>query len=188
MGLFDSPSFIIAQMIGFIAFTIAISRYQMPDKRGIMQLNSIASGLFAIQYLFMGVGIGFAMASAGAMRSAILSTGAGQKCKWLVIPPLLISASITAFMFRENNWMLFLVVTPYFVAYAEMLGCDFKTRKMSMFSDFMWLIYGACNGSIGAVLATSTGLMSGAVGIVRYNMPDFRLSLRPALPVIFLRS
>lgn len=176
MGLGDFPLTWLAQGLGMIAFVISVSRYQMRDKRAMMRANGFASLIFSLHYFILGGFVGLAMAAAAGSRSLILSTETGQKYKWFIIPPILLCASAIAIITRENYFVLFVLVGPYLVASAEMLGCDFRLRKMSILSDACWLAYALMTGSFGAALSTASGIFSGAVGIMRFNLPGFTFS------------
>lgn len=172
---------ILTQVIGIVAMSFGILSYLNKNQRGIMIFQLLATTFFSIHFFLLNAITGCLLNVLGVVRAAVYSQRSTRK--WAAHPVwiYIFSAaslgiyvlSFTVFGKEPTAWMLILELLPVIatavtsVAY-RMPGGG-QVRVLSLFSSPLWLIYNACNGSIGGFISDSLAIISIFVGMYKHD-------------------
>lgn len=172
---------IFAQAVGIVAMTFGILSYLNKNQRGIMIFQLLATMFFSIHFWMLGAVTGCLLNVLGVVRAAVYSQR--SKRAWAAHPAWIYVFSAAAFAIyvltftvfdkEVSAWILLLELLPVIatavtsVAYRMAGGA--QVRVLSLFSSPLWLIYNACNGSVGGFISDSLSIISIFVGMYRHD-------------------
>lgn len=170
-----------AQAVGIVAMSFGILSYLNKNQRGIMIFQLLATTFFSIHFWMLGAVTGCLLNVLGVVRAAVYSQRSRRA--WAAHPAWIYVFSAAAFgiyvltftVFDKevSAWILLLELLPVVatavtsVAYRMAGGA--QVRVLSLFSSPLWLIYNACNGSVGGVISDSLSIISIFVGMYKHD-------------------
>ena len=171
----------LTQAVGVVAMSFGILSYLNKNQRGIMIFQLLATAFFSIHFWMLGAVTGCLLNILGVIRAAVYSQRSTRK--WAAHPAwiyvfsalafVIYLLSFTVFDVEVTAWLLILEMLPVIstavtsVAYRMPGGA--QVRVLSLFSSPLWLIYNACNGSIGGVVSDSLSIISIFVGMWKHD-------------------
>lgn len=161
---------IIGHIIGFISVALFFYSYQVSQKTKLMIIQTVATALGCIQYLFIGAYSGFALNIVCIIRNFVFySRDKKQRRDW--ISPVILAAGIAVASFFSWEGMHSLLITVGLVFNTVCMGmCNQKTfRKTILVSSTCILIYNVFAHSYSGMLSESISLISAMIGIFRYR-------------------
>jgi hypothetical protein len=171
----------LTQAIGIVGMTFGILSYLNKNQRGIMIFQLLATAFFAVHFLMLDAITGCLLNVLGVVRAAVYSQRSTRRWAahpvWIYIFSAAAFAiyvlSFTVFGKEPSVWVLILELLPVIatavtsVSYRMPGGA--QVRLLSLFSSPLWLIYNACNGSIGGSVSDSLSIISIFVGMYKHD-------------------
>lgn len=171
----------LAQAIGIVAMSFGILSYLNKNQRGIMVFQLLATTFFSIHFWMLGAITGCLLNILGVARAAVYAQRSTRKWAahpvWIYIfsaaALVIYLLSFTVFDKEVTFRLLVLELLPVIatavtsVAYRMPGGA--QVRVLSLFSSPLWLIYNACNGSIGGVISDSLSIISIFAGMFKHD-------------------
>ena len=161
---------IIGHILGFIAVALFFYSYQVSQKTKLMVIQTVATALGCIQYLFIGAYSGFALNIVCIIRNFVFyNRDKNQRKDW--ISPVVLALGIAVASFFSWEGMHSLLITAGLVFNTVCMGvCKQKTfRKTILISSTCILIYDIFAHSYSGMLSESISLISAMIGIFRYR-------------------
>lgn len=171
-GLQDITAFFYMQGFGLIALMIAVVRLQVCDLRTAILLNIFICLFFAVQNFMLGAIAGAILPFSSGLRSLLSLMPMTSRGRFVIVPLTLLSGTVLAFMFRESELALLVLVGPYLIAYGELSGSPYLMRLSSIVCDGIWIVYNVANGAVGATISGMVCISSGLMGIARHDLPQ----------------
>ena len=171
----------LTQAVGIVGMTFGILSYLNKNQRGIMIFQLLATTFFSIHFLMLDAVTGCLLNVLGVVRAAVYSQRSTRR--WAAHPVWIYIFSVAAvaiyvlsfavFGKEPTVWLLILELLPVIatavtsVSYRMPGGA--QVRVLSLFSSPLWLIYNACNGSIGGFISDSLSIISIFVGMYKHD-------------------
>ncbi len=162
---------IAAQVVGFIGTIILFISYQQNTQKRIMLCHIMASGVFIIHFLMLGLYTGAAMNIVGICRATVYS----QRDKKWANSPIWMYFFATAFAVAgiityENPWSILPTVAMVLSSVSFFLKNPKKIRLLTFPALPMWLIYNVVNLSYAGIITECMNIISMSIAIVRYDI------------------
>ena len=171
----------LTQAIGIVGMAFGILSYLNKSQRGIMIFQLITTVCFAVHFFLLNAVTGCLLNILGVIRAAVYSQRSTRK--WAAHPVWIYIFSVSAFIIYILSFTVFgtepspqrlilellpvIAVTVTSVSY-RMPGGG-QVRFLSLFSSPLWLIYNACNGSVGGTISDSLSTISIFVGMYKHD-------------------
>ncbi len=160
----------IAQLIGLVAFVVAVSSFQKNSQKGILALQMVSSTLFCIHFALLGAYVGAMLNAIAALRAFVF----GQKDRpwaknkfWLVFFTVVcIAAGVLTW---DTVFSALPILGMVFTTVAFWIEDPVLVRRLSFPSSPCWLIYNLVNGSWAGVMTESFVICSILVAMWRYE-------------------
>ena len=171
----------LTQVIGIVGMTFGILSYLNKNQRGIMIFQLLATTFFSVHFLMLGAVTGCLLNVLGVVRAAVYSQRSTHRWAahpiWIYIFSAsavgIYALSFAVFGKEPTVWLLILELLPVIatavtsVSYRMPGGA--QVRVLSLFSSPLWLIYNACNGSIGGFISDSLSIISIFAGMYKHD-------------------
>ena len=161
---------IIGHILGFISVALFFYSYQVSQKTKLVVIQTVATALGCIQYLFIGAYSGFALNIVCIIRNFVFYFRDKKQSKeW--ISPVILALGIAVASFFSWEGMHSLLITAGLAFNTVCMGmCNQKTfRKTILISSTCILIYNIFAHSYSGLLSESISLISAMIGIYRYR-------------------
>ncbi len=161
---------IIGHILGFISVALFFYSYQVSQKTKLVIIQTVATALGCIQYLFIGAYSGFALNIVCIIRNFVFFyRDKKQRKDW--ISPVILALGIAAASFFSWEGMHSLLITVGLAFNTICMGmCNQKTfRKTILISSTCIFIYNIFAHSYSGMLSESISLISAVIGIYRYR-------------------
>lgn len=159
-----------AQVIGVIAFCLAVWSYQQNEHKKMVLLQLIANLCFVIHYYLLGAYTGALLNSIGFARSIVFMC---KDKKWAASNGWIVFFSLLCVGAGVYTWdgLLSLLPMTAMIFTTVAFGIDRPkiTRLLSFPSSPLWLIYNVINQSWGGVLTECFNMISIIVGMLRFD-------------------
>ena len=171
----------LTQAVGIVGMTFGILSYLNKNQRGIMIFQLLATVFFSAHFLMLGAMTGCLLNILGVVRAAVYSQCSTRR--WAAHPIWIYvfsAASVAIYVLsfavfgkEPTAWLLILELLPVIatavtsIAYRMPGGA--QVRVLSLFSSPLWLIYNACNGSIGGFISDSLSIISIFAGMYKHD-------------------
>ena len=161
---------IIGHILGFISVALFFYSYQVSQKTKLVVIQTIATALGCIQYLFIGAYSGFALNIVCIIRNFVFFFR-DKKSKKDWISPVILTLGIAVASFFSWEGMHSLLITVGLAFNTVCMGmCNQKTfRKTILISSTCIFIYNIFAHSYSGLLSESISLISAMIGIYRYR-------------------
>ncbi len=168
--------FIIAQIIGLIAFSNSLLAYHKKTKQKILFQTIIANTLNLIHYLLLGAYSGFITKIIALIRDSLIIIKEKTKKRLNIILFILISIYLI-FCYKIHSPLYSTI--PFIAALIYTIpawnGNDKTVRKAALISYLLWLTYSIFITSISGILSYSISIISTSIAITKYNQKKFKL-------------
>ena len=166
--------YIIAQIIGFIAFLISLIAYHKKSKKIILKNMVISNILNLIHYLLLGAFSGCITKVLAIFRDYfIIKKEKNHKLSNILYLFIFIILYIIASIFTYRG---ILSVLPLVAAIIYIIfiwnGDEVKIRRTAFFCFFLWLIYNIFVLSISGIVSNIISIISTLIAIINKNEKD----------------
>ena len=160
--------YIVAQIIGFIAFTVSLIAYHRKEKKNILSNMLLSNILNLIHYLLLGAFSGCITKLLAIVRDYfIIFKEKHSKFSNKVYLMLFILLYIIAAVFTYNG---ILSILPLIAAIIYIIfiwnGNEVIIKKTAFFCNFLWLIYNVFVLSIAGIISNIISLLSTLIAII----------------------
>ncbi len=160
--------YIVAQIIGFIAFTVSLIAYHRKEKKNILSNMLLSNILNLIHYLLLGAFSGCITKLLAIVRDYfIIFKEKHSKFSNKVYLMLFILLYIIAAVFTYNG---ILSILPLVAAIIYIIfiwnGNEVIIKKTAFFCNFLWLIYNVFVLSIAGIISNIISLLSNLIAII----------------------
>lgn len=156
---------------GAIAIILFLCSYQFKDKRKLLIIQSVATGMNCLQFMFLGAYSGLTINVIAIIRNLIYSFRDKNKlcgAKWMPYAIAALMTVITAFAW--DGWFsAFIIVGIAFNTVALGVFDSQRIRWSILVSCPLILLYDVFTGAWTGVLNEAISIASSIVGIVRYR-------------------
>ncbi len=161
---------IIGHGIGFVSIALFFVSYQYSDKKKLLLLQTLATALSCIQYLFIGAYSGFALNIICIIRNFIYYIRYKNRIKAMLGPIVLACAIAVACVFSWEGYHSLLITTGLVINTICMGVFDSQNlRKTILISSSFILAYNIFAHSYSGMIGESCSLISAAIGVLRYS-------------------
>ena len=164
-------TFVIAQVIGFIATGIAISSFQAKRRLTLIGMQTVSNLLWMVHYLMLGSLSAVFANLIGTVRNVIY--GLRGKYKFAdskIVPAVSIIAFIISGVFTYTNpFDILPMLAMIFASIAFFVKEEKLIRYISVFIAVSWLTFGIYAGSIAGIVSDGSTLVSIIIAIIRYR-------------------
>lgn len=171
----------IAQLIGIAATVITILSFQQKRQKGIVFFQATSSALWCVHFLMIGAYTGGILNLVATVRNLIMTKR--DKYKWTGSPLFVVLMTVLALGVYVLSFTVFKVPATRTNLVLELLPAlgivvttlafrekeAKKVRLMSLLNSPLWLVYNACNRSIGGVITETFCLISIGIGYLRHD-------------------
>lgn len=161
---------IFIQSIGFVAFVLSLSIFQVNKRSSMLRIQLSACFLYAIHFFMLGAFTGAAVNVAGVARNFLFEKFRSAKHSW-VLPIFFISIF---FAVAILTWQGPRSLLPAIASIGGTLAVWQKNPRMirllSLLSPPLWLIYNVLSGSYPGILSEIFLLTSTLIGIYRFDI------------------
>ena len=166
------PSFLIPQIIGFIAMLSGFISYQCKTRKGILTVQAAGSVLWTTQFLLLNSPTGAILNVLAILRNIVYSFKG--KYKWvssLLVPIITSGVFVVASLITyEGPISLLPMVGMIFSSVALYITNEKYIRLFSLGVCPCWLIYDWQCGSVAGTLTETFNLISILIAIFRYDI------------------
>ena len=159
-----------AQVIGIIAFCLAVWSFQQNEHKKIVLLQLLANLCFTVHYFMLEAYTGALLNSIGLARSIVFIF---KDKKWAASNWWLVFFSLVCAGAGIYTWDGFLTLLPMSAMILTTIAFGInnpkKTRLLSFPSSPLWLIYNLVNQSWGGVLTECFNMGSIIIGMLRFD-------------------
>ena len=163
--------YLISQIVSIIATLFLLFSYQMKKHRSIVLMHSMASLLFGLQYLMIGLYGGALCNFVGMIRSYTYSYRTKSKFVDNIMCPIIFSIAFAAVGYFTFETMLSLLPICAMII-SSFVTWNPKTqqlRALTLPTSAMWLVYNFVGGSVVAVGAEIMSEISIIIGLIRFR-------------------
>ncbi len=148
LDFIKNNSFIIAQIFGFMAMTVAVSMYQFNKHRKVMILMFACSMLWCCHYTFLGLFTPVAMNFLGGVKNLVFSFKEKAQTESKTIPIIFLILSIVSTALTWANWWSILpMIASVFAVVAQWQTNVKYLRLLTIPVCVCWFIYNINNQS-----------------------------------------
>ena len=161
---------LIGHFLGFIAIAFYFLSYQIHDKKKLIIVQSVATGLICIQYILIGAYSGFALNAVCLIRNFFFYHREKKFFSARIIPYAfaLIMAAVSAFSWDGLHSLL--IVGGLMINTVCLGVCSTQNiRKSILLTSSMIIVYNIFEGSYSGIISESISILSALIGIIRYR-------------------
>ena len=159
--------YLIAQIIGFIAFIFSIIAYQKKSKEKILGNMIVSNILNLIHYLLLGAFSGFITKIIAILRDSFVIIKKKNKIlssKWFLVIFIVIYIFAGIFTYKGIK-SLFPIIASIIYIIPIWNGNEATVRKTAFFCYFLWLIYNFYVFSFSGIFSNIVSIFSTAAAI-----------------------
>ena len=163
--------YLISQIVSIIATLFLLFSYQMKKHRSIVLMQSMASLLFGLQYLMIGLYGGALCNFVGMIRSFAYSYRTKSKFVDNIMCPIIFSIAFAAVGYFTYETMLSLLPICAMII-SSFVTWNPKTqqlRALTLPTSAMWLIYNIICGSVSGIVTEIFCEASIIIGLIRFR-------------------
>lgn len=163
---------LIGHCLGFVSIALFVLSYQYSDKKKLLLIQTLATALSCIQYLFIGAYSGFALNIICIIRNFIYYFRHKFRIKAWFAPIILAIAIAVACAFSWEGYHSLLITTGLVINTICMgvLGSQ-NLRKSILVSSSFILAYNIFAFSYSGMISETLSIISSLIGIIRYRKP-----------------
>ena len=159
--------YIIAQIIGFIAFVISLLAYHRKKKEKIFQTMMIANVLDIVHYLLLNAYSGCVTKVIALLRNKIIIVKEkNKKINNNMVLVILFSAYlISGILTYKNIYSVLPILAAMIYLYFVWNGNELKVKKVAFYCYFLWLAYNIFVFSIAGIVSNVVSILSTFIAI-----------------------
>lgn len=170
-GIEITPTYIIAQIVGFIAMGLGIVSYQSKKRETILILQILSNVCWSVQYLMLGAFSAVAANVIGVIRNVIYTFRGKYRFASSRIVPII--SAIAFIVFGALTYSTVLDILPVaamlIATVAFYLTNEQMIRILSLGISLSWFTYGVFAGSIASMISDGMIFITILIAIVRYH-------------------
>ena len=166
---------IIAQTIGIIACTIAISSFQCKKNKHLFLMQALSGLLFSINYFLIGAIPGALFNVASLVRGTLLSKNGKKLWKVIFINVLMTACFVYSVTLLAGDWLQIALSFLTFLGMVLMTVFMYKGNAKHIryfqvaYASPSWLVYNVVNFTIGGIICEVFNMVSVVVSLIRYR-------------------
>lgn len=163
----------LTQILGFIAMSLSIARYQMRTTRQIRGMGVCAAVFFSTHFFLLGSLAGCCMATIGGVRSALLLNHKLWPYRKYVAAAA-IAAGLAATAIVYESWVDALpFCAVFFGIFMDVQEKATRARALGAGMQVFWLLFTTLSGSYGGMVSSSMNLLSNLIGYLRHHYAPY---------------
>lgn len=164
-------TFIISQIIGFIAAALLLFSFQQRTHRRIVAMQFCSGVLFATQYLLLGAYEGMVGNIVGFTRSIVYCFRGKSKFTDSIACPIIFSALAAAggALTYESPISLLPMAAMTISSFVMWNPRTQQLRALTFPTSFMWLVYNIICGSVSGAVTEILCELSIIIGLIRFR-------------------
>jgi hypothetical protein len=164
----------IGQAVGFVAIIVAFISFQVKSRGGILVLQGIANGVWAVHFIMIGAPAGAIMNALCFIRNLVYA----KKTSWkwvnsLIVPILFCSVAVTISVITNamnQSWIDYIILPSTVVSsLAYYLNDERTIRASTLFVSGSWLVFNIIKSSYSGIFAEVFNLTSVCISLFRYR-------------------
>ena len=170
----NDATFIISQLIGFIAAAILLLSFQQRTHKQIVAMQAFSGLLFAVQYFMIGAYEGMAGNIIGMIRSSVFFFRGKSKFVDSIACPVVfaILAAVSGIMTYTSPASLLPMAAMMISSFVMWNPKTQQLRALTVPTSLMWLIYNLINKSYSGTITEIFNLLSIAIGLIRFRKKE----------------
>ena len=161
---------LIGHILGFIAIGVFFLSYQIYDKKKLLLVQSIATGIMSVQYLLLGAWSGFGLNLVCLLRNFFFYHREKKFFSWKLWPVMLALLMAGASLLSWDGWhslfiILGLIINTLCMGFLNSQGL----RKSILLTCPMIIVYNAFEMSVAGMISESISIVSAVIGILRFR-------------------
>ncbi len=167
-------TFIISQLIGFVAAALLLLSFQQRTHRRIVVMQACSGFLFAVQYFMLGAYEGMTGNVVGFIRSIAYSFRGRSKAVDHIACPVVFSilaglGGLATYTSPASLLPMAAMMISSFVIWSPKTQ---KLRALTMPTSAMWLVYNVICSSYSGIVTEVLNLISIIIGLIRFRKKD----------------
>jgi len=161
---------IIGHILGLIAIGLFFLSYQVFDKKKLLIVQTLATAMLCLQYIFIGAYSGFGLNVVCIIRNILFYHRDKKPLSgmWLPIALALIMAAVSLFSWDGYHSLLIIVGLMINTVCMGVLDSQ-RLRKSILITCPMILAYDAFAASYSGMISETMSIISAVIGIIRYK-------------------
>lgn len=163
----ESIIYIIAQIIGFIAFIISLYAYHKKDKESILDCMIVSNILNIIHYIMLNATSGFITKALAITRDTFVLKKSKHKRLSSVYFLYIFVFIYLSLMYAIYDGIV--SIFPFIASIYYLIGIweadELRVKKVAMYSFIPWLIYNICVLSISGIISNIISILSTFIAI-----------------------
>ena len=167
-------TFIISQIIGFVAAAILLLSFQQRTHRRIVAMQACSGLLFAVRYFMIGAYEGMAGNIIGLIRSSVFLFRGKSKFVDSIACPIVfaILAAVSGIMTYTSPASLLPMAAMMISSFVMWNPKTQQLRALTVPTSLMWLVYNIISSSYSGTVTEIFNLLSIAIGLIRFRKKD----------------
>ena len=164
------PNELIGHILGFASLIPYFLSYQAKNKKGILILQTGATALACLQYLFLGAQSGFALNIICIIRNIFFYNRDKKFFSGLFFPIFFACLIPLVSIFFWDGWYSALLMIGFLLNTLCLGLCTPQgLRKSLLFTSSLAIVYNGFASSVFGMISESVSIISAAVGLYRYR-------------------
>ena len=157
-------------IIGFLAVATFFVSYQIYDKKKLLLVQTLATGLLCVQYLLIGAYSGFALNLLGIVRNLLYCNRDKRALSGKWLPFTMAGAMAVVSLFSWDGPHSLLIMAGLMInAVCLALYDSQNLRKSILITCPLVLAYNLVEGSYSGLVSESISMISALIGILRFR-------------------
>jgi hypothetical protein len=176
LGVEFTLTYIISQIIGFVALGFIAYSYQKKTQGKILRLQFIAGMLFFVSMMVQGAYTGAVLNIIGAGRSFVYSRCSEKKWANNILFPIFFLIAFTiSTIFTWERWYSLLPLAAMLITTIAYRSTNATfVRAISLPCSICWMIYGIIIGNVSGLSTEIFVSSSIIIGLIRYDLPKLK--------------
>lgn len=161
---------IVGHILGAVAIGLFFLSYQIFDKKKLLIVQTLATAMLCLQYIFIGAYYGFGLNIVCIIRNLLYYRRDKRSISGLGLPILLALVMAFVSLFSWDGYHSLLIITGLMVNTVCMGAFDSqKLRKSILLTCPMILVYNVFEASYSGIISETMSIISAVIGIIRYK-------------------
>ena len=174
----ESPTALVAQIIGFVAMGLIFASYQQKKVKSIILLQLFSAILWSAHMLMLGALAGTLLNFIEALRAVVFACREkhawARKRIWFVVFIAAFGIAALVSAFQGDGWIALLpFVAMVASTFALSASKSSSVRLLSLLSSPCWLCYDLISASIAGTISEIFNLVSIFSGMLRIDLPAY---------------
>ena len=163
----ESIIYIVAQIIGLIAFIISLCAYHKKDKKSILDNMIVSNILNVIHYVLLDAPSGYITKGLAITRDTfVLNKTKHRRLSSVIYLYIFVFIYLTLMYITYNG---IISILPFVASIYYLIGLwdadELRVKKVAMYSFIPWLVYNMCVLSISGIISNIISIVSTLIAI-----------------------